>query len=104
MCSGIYLHCVIESLIASGHSGSAADFAKNHYDWRRSYFVSMISFAFIISQVVLYYTSSVQTLWIASATLGFGYGGMFGLFPTLMIEWFGLGVYLHPTALTAHSS
>jgi hypothetical protein len=34
-------------------------------------------------------------LWISSATLGFGYGGMFGLFPTLMIEWFGLGMYLH---------
>lgn len=34
-------------------------------------------------------------LWAASATLGLGYGGMFGLFPTIMIEWFGLGMYAH---------
>lgn len=33
----------------------------------------------------------MQTLWIASALLGLGYGGMFGLFPTIMIEYFGLG-------------
>ncbi len=51
----------------------------------------MISFTFIVSQVVLYNVSSVQMLWAASALLGLGYGGMFGLFPTIIIEWFGLG-------------
>lgn len=71
--------------------GTAADVAKHRYDWRRSYFIVMISFTFIISQIVLYNVSSVQALWMASALLGLGYGGMFGLFPTIMIEWFGLG-------------
>lgn len=40
---------------------------------------------------MLYNVSSVHTLWVASALLGVGYGGMYGLFPTIMIEWFGLG-------------
>ncbi|KAG9055898.1 hypothetical protein FS842_000813 [Serendipita sp. 407] len=70
--------------------GSVADAAKNHYEWRRSYFIVGISFTFIVSQLALYNVESVQTLWIASALLGLGYGGMFGLFPTIMIEWFGL--------------
>lgn len=71
--------------------GSSADVGKNRYGLRRSYFISGISFTFIVSQIALYNVESVQTLWIASALLGLGYGGMFGLFPTIMIEFFGLG-------------
>ncbi|KAG8809163.1 hypothetical protein FRC17_003571 [Serendipita sp. 399] len=70
--------------------GSSADVVKHHYEWRRSYFIVGVSFTFIVSQLALYNVESVQTLWIASALLGLGYGGMFGLFPTIMIEWFGL--------------
>lgn len=86
--------------------GSAADVAKHRYNWQRSYFIAMISFTFIVSQVVLYNVSSVQTLWTASALLGLGYGGMFGLFPTIIIEWFGLGQWYtdrrRPSILTTN--
>jgi hypothetical protein len=71
--------------------GTAADLGKHRYEWRRSYFIVLICFTFIVSQIVLYNVSSVHTLWMASASLGLGYGGMYGLFPTIMIEWFGLG-------------
>jgi len=71
--------------------GTAADIAKHRYEWQRSYFISMICLTFIVSQLVLYNVTSVQLLWTASALLGLGYGGMFGLFPTIIIEWFGLG-------------
>ena len=36
-------------------------------------------------------TESVKNLWIGSLMLGLAYGGMFGLFPVIAIEWFGLG-------------
>jgi hypothetical protein len=86
LCRGIgYYLTRLETL------GSSADYAKNHYGWLRSYFTIGISSTFILSQLVLYNTSSVENLWIASGLLGLGYGGMFGLFPTIMIEWFGLG-------------
>jgi MFS family permease len=71
--------------------GTAADFAKHRYEWRRSYFIGLVCLTFIVSQVVLYNVSSVHTLWLPSALLGLGYGGMYGLFPTIIIEWFGLG-------------
>lgn len=35
----------------------------------------------------------VNRLWLASAALGVAYGGMFGLFPTVTIDWFGLSEY-----------
>ena len=36
-------------------------------------------------------TNDVADLWKASIALGLAYGGMYGLFPTIAIEWFGIG-------------
>lgn len=36
-------------------------------------------------------TDDVTVLWRASLALGLAYGGLFGLFPAIAIEWFGLG-------------
>lgn len=43
----------------------------------------------------------VTGLWKASLALGLAYGGLFGLFPTIAIEWFGLGeqLFSHSAAL-----
>jgi hypothetical protein len=35
-------------------------------------------------------TYDVADLWKASLALGLAYGSMFGLFPTMAIEWFGM--------------
>jgi len=35
-------------------------------------------------------TDDVEDLWKASLTLGLAYGGLFGLSPTITIEWFGI--------------
>ncbi len=46
---------------------------------------------FILSQVLALNTSSPQTLLkLASIILGFAYGALFGLTPTITSEWFGL--------------
>ena len=71
--------------------GSAADFGKHHWGWHRPYWMSVISLIFILSQIFVFSVKDVASLWLASVALGFGYGGMFGLFPTIMIEGFGLG-------------
>lgn len=53
--------------------------------------MSTISTIFILSQIFVFAVGDVTSLWKASITLGFAYGGMFGLFPTIVIESFGLG-------------
>ena len=67
-----------------------ADSTKNHLQLPRSLCISLVAFAFIISQVTVYSVENVSDLWKGSALLGLAYGGLFGLFPTITIEWFGL--------------
>jgi len=53
--------------------------------------MSVISIILLLSQIFVFAVEDVTGLWQASITLGFAYGGMYGLLPTLMIEGFGLG-------------
>ena len=71
--------------------GIIADFAKTQMRLPRTYCIALVAIVFIISQLELYSVNDVHDLWKASALLGLAYGGMFSLFPTLVIEWFGLG-------------
>ena len=73
--------------------GVAADIMKQRFGRPRSFCMTGVAALFIISQLVLIHTDDVSNLWIASACLGFAYGSLFGLLPTLTIEWFGLGSY-----------
>ncbi|KZV69069.1 MFS general substrate transporter [Peniophora sp. CONT] len=70
--------------------GVAADITKQRFGRPRSFCMTGVAALFIISQLVLINTGDVGKLWIASACLGFAYGSLFGLLPTLTIEWFGL--------------
>ncbi|KAI0030402.1 major facilitator superfamily domain-containing protein [Vararia minispora EC-137] len=70
--------------------GIAADVAKSRFHAPRSYCMTLVACLFVLSQLILITTKDVTRLWIASACLGLAYGGLFGLLPTLCIEWFGL--------------
>ncbi|KAI0771714.1 MFS general substrate transporter [Trametes elegans] len=70
--------------------GIIADFVKGKLRLQRSTCLLLVAVMFIVSQVVCLSIESVRDLWKASALLGIAYGGLFGLFPTLVIEWFGL--------------
>jgi len=70
--------------------GLTSDFAKNRLHFPRSYCISLVAFLFIVSQVIAIATDDVKDLWKASLALGLAYGGLFGLFPTIVIEWFGI--------------
>lgn len=67
-----------------------ADFTKNQLRLPRSFCVSLVAALFIVSQLAVFHIDNVRDLWKGSALLGAAYGGMFGLFPTIVIEWFGL--------------
>ena len=56
----------------------------------RSFCISLVAALFVISQLAVYNVENVNNLWKASALLGVAYGSLFGLFPTITIEWFGL--------------
>lgn len=70
--------------------GVFADFAKNRMGVRRVYCISLVAISFFISQLVAMTIVDVKELWKASLLVGFSYGAMFGLFPTITIDWFGI--------------
>lgn len=72
-------------------SGVGADLVKNRFSAPRTYCIVFIAMLFVLSQAIAAKVDNVQDLWHASALLGLAYGGMFGIFPTITIEWFGLG-------------
>jgi hypothetical protein len=50
----------------------------------------LVSFFFILSQIAAANVDGVNDLWKVSALLGLAHGSVFGLFPTVCIDWFGL--------------
>lgn len=71
-------------------SGIGADLVKNRLFLPRSYVLCAVALLFVLSQILATRIEAVDGLWFASAALGLAYGGLFGLYPTLVIEWFGL--------------
>lgn len=70
--------------------GMTSDYAKNRLHLPRSYCTSLVAVLFIISQLMAVLTNDVTSLWRVSLVLGLAYGGLFGLFPMLTFEWFGM--------------
>jgi hypothetical protein len=67
-----------------------SDYAKNRLHLPRSYCASLVAVLFIVSQLMAVLTNDVTSLWRVSLVLGLAYGGLFGLFPMLTFEWFGM--------------
>ncbi|TFK53323.1 MFS general substrate transporter [Heliocybe sulcata] len=70
--------------------GLLADFTKNTLQLPRSYCAIAVAALCLISQLTAIWVGDVSELWKASALLGLAYGSLFGLYPTLCIEWFGM--------------
>lgn len=70
--------------------GTFTDFVKNRLGLRRAYCISLVAVFFFVSQVVAMSIVDVKDLWKASLLVGFSYGSAFGLFPAIIIDWFGL--------------
>ncbi|KAK7689988.1 hypothetical protein QCA50_006630 [Cerrena zonata] len=70
--------------------GLIADTSRHIYHTPRSYFIPLVSLLFVISQMTALSITEVDGLWKASSLLGLSYGCLFGLFPAVTIEWFGL--------------
>ncbi|KAJ7661486.1 major facilitator superfamily domain-containing protein [Mycena polygramma] len=70
--------------------GLISDNLKNRFGLPRSYSLLIVSSIFFCSQLLARQISEVTDLWKASALVGFAYGTVFGLFPAVSIEFFGL--------------
>lgn len=75
-----------------------ADFAK-HKGMRRARCISMVATSFLISQLIGLCIRDVEHLQYAVFLVGISYGGVFGLLPTIIIEWFGMGTQSHSLLL-----
>jgi MFS family permease len=72
--------------------GVTADFA-NHRGTRRARCLSIVAASFVVSQLVGLGVQDIKHLQYAVILVGISYGGVFGLLPTIIIEWFGMGPY-----------
>ncbi|KAJ8521829.1 hypothetical protein ONZ45_g1532 [Pleurotus djamor] len=70
--------------------GLISDFTKTRLQWPRSYCLALTSLALLTSQYVAMRIEELESLWIASALVGLGYGSIFPLFSSMCIEWLGL--------------
>ncbi|CAL1713241.1 unnamed protein product [Somion occarium] len=70
--------------------GVIADSSHHLMETPRSSYISFVALLFVISQTTAFAVNDVTGLWKASALLGLSYGSLFGLFPAVTIEWFGL--------------
>ncbi|KAH7927046.1 MFS general substrate transporter [Leucogyrophana mollusca] len=70
--------------------GIISDFARVRLHLPRAYCLCIVSTLFIISQIAAINVYDVAYLWRASGLLGVAYGSLFGICPTIIIEWFGL--------------
>jgi MFS family permease len=73
-------------------TGVTADFA-NHRGTRRARCLSIVAVSFLVSQLVGLGVHDIKHLQYAVVLVGVSYGGVFGLLPTIIIEWFGMGPY-----------
>ena len=78
--------------------GVTADFAK-HRGMRRTQCIALVAVAFLISQLVGLRVQVIEQLQYAVMLVGISFGGVFGLLPTIVIEWFGMGLSSPPFLL-----
>ena len=51
--------------------------------------------SFLISQLLALLVEDIEHLQFVVVLVGLSYGGVFGLLPTIIIEWFGMGPYIY---------
>lgn len=73
--------------------GIFADFIGNRMGLRRGYCITLVALLFFTSQLVAMSIVDVRELWKASLLVGFSYGCLFGLFPSMIIDWFGMRTF-----------
>ncbi|KZV83279.1 MFS general substrate transporter [Exidia glandulosa HHB12029] len=83
--------------------GVLADIGRNRWGVSRPTFLCLVAAAFIASQIFAAHIDDPENLWMASGVLGLAYGGLFGLCPVIIIEWFGLGHFSQNWGFTSLS-
>jgi len=73
------------------YKGLISDLVKNKYKLPRSYLLVPIAALFFVSQLILATVGNITRLWIASSLLGLAHGCLYSLYPTVCLEWFGMG-------------
>ncbi|EPS36583.1 hypothetical protein H072_9894 [Dactylellina haptotyla CBS 200.50] len=87
------IHVSILSLCSfSGRlmSGTISDVLKKRWMLSRVWLVLVSSSVFLLGQIAGMTVSNPTNLWLVSGLNGFGYGLVFGVFPTIVSEAFGL--------------
>lgn len=71
--------------------GIVADIGRTRWGISRPTFLCVVAIGFVLSQAFAARVEDPDALYIASGLVGVVYGGLFGLCPVIIIEWFGLG-------------
>ncbi|OJA21335.1 hypothetical protein AZE42_07120 [Rhizopogon vesiculosus] len=87
---GTFLGLFTSLFAHSRPAGLIADFTRIRLRLPRVYCFCIVSALFVVSQVYAINVDDVAHLWKATVLLGLAYGGLFGICPTIIIDWFGL--------------
>lgn len=71
-----------------------ADFVK-HRGMRRVWCFSIVATSFLISQLAGLFVQENEQQQYVVLLVGASYGGVIGLSPIIVLEWFGIGPYNH---------
>ena len=88
---GIFLHKYYLTRLRLSAAGVTADFAK-HRGMRRTQCLVIVAVSLLVSQLVGLRVRDIEQLQYAVMLVGISFGGIFGLIPTIVIEWFGMGL------------
>lgn len=86
----VMLHPAISHIFH--RTGVIADFAKSR-GIKRAWCISIVATSFLISQLAGLRVRDIEHLQYAVILVGISYGGVFGLFPNIVIEWFGMSTH-----------
>ncbi|ODV74407.1 MFS general substrate transporter [Cyberlindnera jadinii NRRL Y-1542] len=73
--------------------GACGDFIANRLQQQRSWIVFVPAFVLLSVQVVCYFVSDYNVLWVSSMLDGVGYGFVWSSIPQLLLEYFGLEAF-----------
>ncbi|CAG8651546.1 5844_t:CDS:2 [Ambispora gerdemannii] len=81
----------ISSCVGRFLTGFFSDFMLTVFQLRRLWFLILagtwLSIGHFMAGVIV---TNLENLWLASTIIGFGFGSMFGIVPTITSEWFGI--------------
>jgi len=73
--------------------GFLSDFLLHRYGIRRRVLIAVCTILMLVGMLSICFVTNIDLLWVCTVLIGFAYGSIFSVTPTVMSERFGVGHY-----------